>query len=157
MEIIKCEKCFLLEGQHLNPNCCGGINEIWLPINGYEEKYLISSFGRVKTLKRFSHAEFSKRVVEEKIKNQNIDKDGYPQLCLSGGYKKKRFSAHRLVATHFIPNPKNKPQVNHINGIKTDNRVENLEWVTAAENNLHKYRVLKMIHWRTKKKQNENI
>jgi hypothetical protein len=63
---------------------------------------------------------------------------GYPaiQVRLSGG-KKKRLVIHRLVALTFIPNPAGAPTVNHINGVKTDNRVENLEWMTVQENNKH--------------------
>ncbi len=58
---------------------------------------------------------------------------GYRSISIKG----KQFIVHRLIATTFIPNPKNKPEVNHKNGIKTDNRIENLEWVTHEENHIH--------------------
>jgi len=73
----------------------------------------------------------------KKLKPQK-HKNGYMFVNLSG----KLVSLHRLIAKTFIPNPDNKPQVNHINGIKTDNRVQNLEWNSSSENILHSYRIL---------------
>lgn len=68
----------------------------------------------------------------------DVSNRGYLRVSLSyGGMKHKKFSIHRLVAAAFIPNPQNLPQVNHINGDKTDNRVENLEWCTAIQNLNH--------------------
>jgi len=66
-------------------------------------------------------------------------KDGYQFVTLTKEKSKKNFYVHRLVAEAFIPNPENKPQVNHINGNKTDNTINNLEWVTNAENSRHAY------------------
>lgn len=119
--------------------------ETWKPIAGYEGLYEISDHGNVKSLPKIIGSGKS-YISKEKILKPHYDTNGYVvfNLCKTEGRKiKKTRKAHRLVALAFIPNPLNKGQVNHINGIKTDNRVENLEWCTGSENNLHKFRVLK--------------
>ncbi len=70
----------------------------------------------------------------------SLNRDGYPHVSICHNGKRKSEKIHRIVAELFIPNPDKKPCVNHINGDKTDNRVENLEWVTYSENNLHAYK-----------------
>lgn len=100
--------------------------EKWKKIR--DTNYSISNTGKVRNDKRNA------------ILTPAIDKDGYERVGL--GRKPLEF-VHRLVAVAFIPNPQNKTQVNHINGVKNDNRVDNLEWCTPRENQLHRYRVLK--------------
>jgi hypothetical protein len=114
-------------------------NEIWKDIKGYEGYYQISNLGRVKSLAKtiFCKNNRNKKVAEIILK-PSISANGYPGVTLCTG-KYKRFSVHRLVAISFIPNPENKPTVNHINGVKYDNRVENLEWATYIENNRHAF------------------
>lgn len=94
----------------------------WKKINGYP-RYSVSSLGEVRN---DDTGAFLKAV---KAKN------GYLRLMLTPGRVNK--SVHRLVAEAFIPNPNNKPYINHINGDKTDNRVDNLEWCTQSENMQH--------------------
>ena len=98
-----------------------------MKIKGYEN-YLISKQGDVYSV--------SSKINRKLIMNRGT---GYLQVSLWKNNIQKTMQVHRLVAIHYIPNPKNKPQVNHINGIKTDNRVENLEWVTDSENKFHAY------------------
>jgi len=115
--------------------------EIWKDIGGYEEKYQISNFGRIKIKSVISHGvgygSISNRLSPEMIKAQSNDKNKYLVSSLTKGNISKQFRVHKLVAEAFIPNPENKPTVNHINGIKHDNRLENLEWLTHKEQIIH--------------------
>lgn len=108
--------------------------ETWKEIEGYEGFYQVSDQGRVKSLPR---KDAIGRLVKERPLKTPTNSDGYPALLLCRDSSQAHFLVHRLVATAFIPNPENKPVVNHKNGIKTDNRVENLEWATYSENNQH--------------------
>lgn len=109
--------------------------ELWKDIAGFDGWYQVSSIGRVKRLKKV-HCNHGKRniVKRELILKQSLDHKGYFTVTISNGIEHKTQKVHRLVAKAFIPNPDNKPQVDHINRIRTDNRVENLRWATAKEN-----------------------
>ena len=119
----------------------GKMNEIWKPIRNFETYYLVSNLGRIKGLKRLLFNGKGFYYKNEKILKSFNDGNGYKILGLNKNGLRTNFKIHRLVAQAFIPNPENKPQVNHINGDKLDNRVENLEWVTASENALHSYKL----------------
>ena len=105
--------------------------EEWRDIKGYEGIYQVSNEGRVKSKQRLAR---NNHTIKEKIRKPKIDKDGYCCVKLWIDGISKEYFIHRLVAQAFIPNPYNKPCIDHINTNKTDNRVENLRWCTHKEN-----------------------
>jgi len=116
-------------------------NEKWKQIIGYEGFYEISSLGRVKSVERITVGKNGISVTNKSmIKKQRQIKGGYLTVYLFRGKFYHHKSVHVLVATHFIDNPENKPQVNHKLGIKTDNRHTQLEWCSASENAVHAYK-----------------
>lgn len=112
------------------------LEETWKDIKGYEGLYQVSNFGMVKSLNYNG-------TKEEKLLKNKVESSGYIRLCLMKNGKRKSVLLHRLVAEAFLENPENKKEVNHKDGNKENNNVDNLEWVTPSENILHRFRVLK--------------
>lgn len=116
--------------------------ETWRDIRNYEGLYQISNFGRVKSIARkIIKKDGVCQSVEEKLLRYHCNNKGYPQVALSKNSTIKVMAIHRLVAATFIPNPRELPQVNHKDGDKTNNAVENLEWCTQSENMRHAYKL----------------
>lgn len=115
----------------------------WFPLKDYENLYEITKNGIIRRIAYDTnriHNTYKNKL--PMIIKQQPDKDGYMRITLRKNEKVNIIPVHRLVARTFIPNPENKEQVNHKNGIKNDNRVENLEWVTSSENIRHRIDVL---------------
>lgn len=106
-----------------------GVNEeFWKDVEGYEGLYQVSTLGRIKVISgRFKGC----------IRKLKVDRHGYECIALFNDGLRKDYFVHRLVAQTFIPNPENKPQVNHIDENPLNNTVYNLEWVTPKENANH--------------------
>lgn len=126
--------------------------EIWKDIKGYEGYYQVSNMGRIKSVARERKTKGGGLYqIKESIKKQELSKRGYLRTLLSKNKNMKHFQIHRLVAQAFVSNPYNKPEVNHINEDKTDNRVENLEWMTRTENQNHGTALERMMNTKIEK------
>lgn len=115
--------------------------EIWKPIPGYEGSYEVSNLGRVRSVDRYILTKNGKVFKKGVIRKPKEDEDGYLRVNLSKNGKKKEMFVHRLVAITFIDNPNNLPVVNHKDGNKKNNTVENLEWCTRSENDKHAFKL----------------
>lgn len=109
------------------------MDEIWKDIEGYEGLYQVSKLGRVKALPKYCFNGSVDWLMKEHILKP-LKIHSYTYVCLYKNKKYKRKAIHRLVALAFIPNPSNKPDIDHINAIKDDNRAVNLHWVTKTGN-----------------------
>lgn len=111
------------------------MKETWKPVVGFEDRYKVSNFGRVKNYKR------------RLVLKQRLSVWGYPVVCLWDGSKKHTMVVHRMVAKAFIKNPENRSDVNHKDCNKTNNFVKNLEWCTPLENSQHAVKNGKLDHF----------
>ena len=115
--------------------------EQWKDIIGYKGLYQISSFGRVKSVERYvKHSYGGTQFLRERILRPTSKYNHYLRISLCKDAKMMSYDIHRVIALHFIPNPENKEYVNHIDGNKQNNSLENLEWSTPSENQLHAFR-----------------
>lgn len=116
--------------------------EIWKDIQDYETLYAVSNFGRVKSFDRILRSKGGERTSKGKILKPQSNEHGYLMVGLSKNGICKNITIHRLVAKAFLSNMRNLTEVNHIDGNKTNNRVDNLEWTTHAQNMKHSQCIL---------------
>lgn len=118
------------------------MEEVFMPIEGYEGLYEVSNFGRIKSLERLKKLPGKNqgfKIKEEQILKNRVNKSGYVVASLCKNGKVKVHLVHRLVLIAFVPNPLKKKCVNHIDSNRSNNMISNLEWVTHSENSKHAY------------------
>lgn len=132
------------------------MREFWRDIPGFEQEYQASSFGRMRSLDRYVNTKINnneKVLKKGKILIPHKNIHGYYRINL----KQKKYSVHRLVAETFLENPNNYPCVNHKDGNKLNNNVDNLEWCTRSANTKHAYKLgllkkrFNEEHWKSRK------
>lgn len=116
-------------------------SEYFIPLKGYEELYIISNYGTIKSIERRIKNRNGYRKHRSRIMKAKTDNHGYFRIGLTKDKKQKFYFVHRLVAETFIPNHNNYPVVNHIDGNKKNNYVQNLEWCTYQENTIHAFKI----------------
>lgn len=116
------------------------MNPIWRDIEGFEGYYQVSSTGQVRSVDRVViDKRQGPRIVKGQLLKPGKSKKGYPVVALNKNRKRRTATVHRLVAKAFAYNPERKPHVNHESGIKIDNGIWNLSWVTRSENMRHAF------------------
>lgn len=120
------------------------MEEIWKPVPGFEKLYLVSNTGRIKAnAKAVSTSRNGTIYVAQRKERElsfTIDRYGYYKVVLQENKRKKFTTVHRVVGAAFISNPQNLPQINHKDGNKLNNNVDNLEWCTSQQNVVHAYK-----------------
>jgi hypothetical protein len=116
------------------------MKEIWKDIKGYIGNYQVSNLGRIRSLNRKSWNGTGWFIKKGQIIKLQKSNSNYSCVLLWNNNKRKNFWVHKLVALHFIPNPEDKPEVNHKDGNKQNNNINNLEWCTRSENRSHAWK-----------------
>lgn len=141
--MIKPERINILRFDYENKNEFGASfeNQFWQSIKNFENIYEVNTSGEIRSLNRVIMVNGKERLVQGRILKPKLGHNGYYSVTLcNGGHKLAKY-VHRIVAEAFINKPEGKDFVNHINGNKLDNRIENLEWVSHSENVKYAYKI----------------
>lgn len=113
------------------------MDEIWVDVPDYEQFYQVSNFGRIRSKTRIARNKNGNRIIQGKLLKPGLNSRGYSRLNVKTNAIHKHFFIHRLVANIFVPNPQNKPHVNHLDSNPLNNHYKNLEWVSHLGNMHH--------------------